>query len=206
MDGVLNGYGYFTRPIFYLYKLFGKRYKVFGVHERKVKRLAKIVKKTNAKIVISSTWRGSIKKYLQHQYGMNMNGRLVSGLFNYDSNKNFEILIDKSRCHSYDDIVKLLNLFKKYDIQLLDFTKNGCGEKREDQIQELIDNFDEKIESFIVIDDDIGDLQKFVGKELIRTSYQRKFKTKTWTNTIDGIRRKHIKQAIKILKGGKRWI
>ena len=33
-----------------------------GVHESKVKRLAKIIKKTDAKVVMSSTWRGMFWK------------------------------------------------------------------------------------------------------------------------------------------------
>lgn len=64
IDGVLNGYNFWT--------LFGwsiacklniKEWyrkhvrKPFGIHEEKVRRLSKIVKKTNAKVVMSSSWR-----------------------------------------------------------------------------------------------------------------------------------------------------
>ena len=66
IDGVLNGYNKWNTL---LYKIidalnseklrlwYKKEITPFGVHERKVKRLAKIVKATNAKIVISSSWR-----------------------------------------------------------------------------------------------------------------------------------------------------
>lgn len=66
IDGVLNGYN--------KWNLFGWKIACFtnskkiknwyrkvsdpvGIHERKVKRLAKIVKATNAKVVMSSSWR-----------------------------------------------------------------------------------------------------------------------------------------------------
>lgn len=66
IDGVLNGYSKWNVlgwKIVYLTK--SKRLKNWfrkltdpcGVHENKVKRLAKIVKTTNAKIVMSSSWR-----------------------------------------------------------------------------------------------------------------------------------------------------
>jgi hypothetical protein len=66
IDGVLNGYNRWTTL---LYKIidalnseklrlwYKKEITPFGVHERKVKRLSKIIKATNAKIVISSSWR-----------------------------------------------------------------------------------------------------------------------------------------------------
>ena len=66
IDGVLNGY---NRWNLFGWKLVcltkNERLKnwyrtitePFGVHERKVKRLAKIVKATNAKVVMSSSWR-----------------------------------------------------------------------------------------------------------------------------------------------------
>lgn len=66
IDGVLNGYNRWNRlgwNIICLTKIkklrlwYRKVTDPFGVHERKVKRLAKIVKATNAKVVMSSSWR-----------------------------------------------------------------------------------------------------------------------------------------------------
>lgn len=66
VDGVLNGYNFWTYlgwriacllPI-RIREFYRKISNVSGVHERKVKRLAKIVHKTGAKVVMSSTWRG----------------------------------------------------------------------------------------------------------------------------------------------------
>ena len=66
IDGVLNGYNKWNllgwkilskinyKPLELWYKCITNP---FGIHESKVKRLTKIVKATNAKIVLSSTWR-----------------------------------------------------------------------------------------------------------------------------------------------------
>ena len=66
IDGVLNGYNKWNllgwnivkrikyKPLELWYKRITKP---FGIHESKVKRLAKIVKATNAKIVMTSSWR-----------------------------------------------------------------------------------------------------------------------------------------------------
>lgn len=64
IDGVLNGYnkrlhliGSICMKIKPLKKLWFK-WDLFGIRWKYVKNLSKIVKKTNAKIVISSSWRG----------------------------------------------------------------------------------------------------------------------------------------------------
>lgn len=66
IDGVLNGYNRWnflgwnvicltkSKRMKYWYK---KLTEPFGIHERKIKRLAKIVRATNAKVVMSSSWR-----------------------------------------------------------------------------------------------------------------------------------------------------
>ena len=64
IDGVLNGYNLWTdlgwriACFLHIKELYRKLTDVSGVHERKVKRLAKIVHKTGAKVVMSSSWRG----------------------------------------------------------------------------------------------------------------------------------------------------
>lgn len=66
IDGVLNGYNnwnLFWWNIVCLTKnkklrhWYAKLTNPFGIHERKVKRLAKIVRVTNSKVVMSSSWR-----------------------------------------------------------------------------------------------------------------------------------------------------
>ena len=66
IDGVLNGYNFWNVLGWKIIKLFNcnklrlwyiHTINPFGIHERKVKRLAKIVEATNAKVVMSSSWR-----------------------------------------------------------------------------------------------------------------------------------------------------
>lgn len=66
IDGVLNGYNfleYFGWGLVCRIKneklkdWYRRKTDVCGIHKRKVKRLAKIVKRTNAKVVLSSSWR-----------------------------------------------------------------------------------------------------------------------------------------------------
>ena len=70
IDGVLNGYNFWNLLGWDIISKFkSNRLKgwyreltePFGVHERKVKRLAKIVHKTDAKVVISSSWRSGLQ-------------------------------------------------------------------------------------------------------------------------------------------------
>ena len=70
-DGVLNGYNFWSLLGWKLACLSHSKHikdwyrKVTdpcGVHESKVKRLAKIIKKTDAKVVMSSSWRGMFWK------------------------------------------------------------------------------------------------------------------------------------------------
>ena len=70
IDGVLNGYSRFTGLCYkvfsklHLLKFVKRHYDLFGVRTHKVKLLSKIVKKTGAKVVISSSWRGGgLKPY-----------------------------------------------------------------------------------------------------------------------------------------------
>ena len=71
IDGVLNGYNFWSSLGWKLACLSHNEYikdwyrnisDVSGIHESKVKRLAKIIKKTDAKVVMSSTWRGMFWK------------------------------------------------------------------------------------------------------------------------------------------------
>lgn len=78
IDGVLNGYNRWNllgwkivkkinyKPLILFYKRY---YQPFSIHESKVKRLAKIVHSTNAKVVMSSSWRhGWWKTPYEKQY------------------------------------------------------------------------------------------------------------------------------------------
>lgn len=87
IDGVLNGYG---PAQFRTWKTFqkiglGRWYKKhrrdpFGVHPEKVRRLARIIRKTDAKIVMSSSWRHG---FWQREYEeLTSGGKRLHDLFN----------------------------------------------------------------------------------------------------------------------------
>ena len=174
IDGVLNGYNFWNLSLFKLVSPFPKirdfvrrNYDIFGVHESKVKRLAKITKATGAVIVISSSWRGGwFTKYEE-----------------------------KSDRHK-----RLEDLFKKYNIKVIDITPKYFNGKRCDEILSWLSKHEEKVERFIVIDDESFDLQCFVDKELIKTSDVKDgdYIRGHWKENT-GLRRKHVKQAIKVL-------
>lgn len=168
VDGVLNGYnrwntlGWNVVCWFDSERLrnwYRKLTDPSGVHESKVKRLAKIVRKTNARVVMSSTWR-----------------------FGY-----WKVPYEKQ----WRNVQKLTDLLNKYSIEVIDITPRSSNGRREDEILSWLSNHEYKVNKFIVIDDDRFDLECFANKELIYTT----------SVSGRGLRRKHVKKAIKILKG-----
>lgn len=151
IDGVLNGYN----PL----NLFGwnivsklhvgenwyrKVTSPCGVHESKVKRLAKIVRETNAKVVMSSTWRSGYWKLL-HQ---------VDGI--------------EYKCHE-PNLIKLATLLQKYNIHVIDITPKSSDGRREDEIVAWLSRHEDEVESYLVLDDEKTDLQCFVDDRLVQT-------------------------------------
>lgn len=180
-DGVINGYGPLTELVFdlarrlHLLKPLRNHYKIFGVHKRKVKLLAKIVKKTNTKIVLSSSWRLG--------WELVEDGKCIS------RTKNGKLLRDELAKYGIEVYSKT---------EYLDTTKT-LGRKfpdwREDEIIEWLSRHKD-VESFVVLDDEDFDLQSFVGKELVLTSKKSYFKKGQKTS---GLKPVHVKKAIKIL-------
>lgn len=177
IDGVLNGYNFWNTLGWKIIRKFNSNKlkgwyrnltQPFGVHESKVKRLAKIVHKTmNTKVVISSCWRGGLQS---------------NNLNDYEK--------------------RLLELFKKYNIEIYDYTPILPSGKRENEIMAWLFR-NPQVNNFIILDDENFDLQCFIGKELIQTSSVprgRYIKGQWYENT--GLKNKHVRQAIKILNGG----
>ena len=174
IDGVLNGYNFWNLLGWNIISKFNSDKlkswyrditEPFGVHERKVKRLAKIVHNTmNTKVVISSCWR----------FGLQSNN------LSYAQGK-------------------LLDLFDKYDIKIYGYTPRSESGKRDEEIKAWLSKHKE-VNKFIILDDENFDLQCFMEKELIQTSSVprgRHIKGKWYENT--GLKRKHVRQAIKML-------
>lgn len=95
---------------------------------------------------------------------------------------------------------ELVDKLNKYGIIIMDRTPiiefNGSYSHRETEIRDWLSRHD-NIESFVILDDEQFDLQGFIGKELVRTSNSDYIKGNWYENT--GLKRKHVKQAIKIL-------
>lgn len=180
IDGVLNGYGfgeYIGWKIVCIFK--SRRIRNWyrrvtdpcGVHESKMKRLAKIVKKTGAKIVMSSSWRhGWWKRPYEEMF--------------YDQKK-------------------LTDLFKKYNIEVIDITPSLRSGKRDKEILQWLSEHENEVENFIILDDENSFMRKFDNDErFIQTS------TVTLGQMIcghwrerTGLKRRHMKRAIKVLGG-----
>lgn len=178
IDGVLNGYNKWTYLLIDISKFLHiptnfmrKRLNIFGIRETYVRRLAKIVKSTDAKVVMSSSWRNG---YWYTPYE-----------------------------EKTGDRKKLHDLLVKYGIEVIDITPTLCG-KREDEINQWLNNTNLNVKSFVILDDESFDIQSFVGKQLVKTSSVKEgqmIQGLARENT--GLKRKHVKKAIKILKGEK---
>ena len=180
VDGVLNGYnrwntlGWNIVCKFNSEKLrnwYRKLTDPCGIHKKKVKLLAKIVRNTGAKVVMSSSWRFAWKKGTSAL-------DVLGGKFKY-----------------------LDDLFKKYDIEIIDITPNLPRQKRDSEIIQWLAQHEDEVENFIILDDENSFMQAFWDDErFIQTSEVPKgimIKGLDVENT--GLKRKHVKQAIKIL-------
>jgi hypothetical protein len=177
VDGVLNGYSKFTGLLYWCFvrlkmmKFVNKHYDIFGVRTHKVRLLSKIIKRTGAKVVISSSWRGGW--YQPYEEKKNRQKSLHDKLTKF----NIEVIGITPRV-----------------------SKGDHYSHRESEIKQWITECGETINSFVILDDESYDLQSFVGKELIKTSEVKEgemIRGSWYENT--GLKRKHVNQAIKIL-------
>ena len=182
VDGVLNGYNRWNTLGWDIVCKFNSEklrnwYREItdpcGVHEKKVKLLAKIVHNTGAKVVMSSTWRHSYWKF-------------VNGESDYD----------------IDRIKKLADLLNKYNIEVIDITPKSPRGRRDDEIIAWLSRHEEDVDRFVILDDERFDLECFADKELVQTSSVPKgIMIKGFDYEDTGLKRKHVKQAIKLLRG-----
>lgn len=176
IDGVLNGYNFWSllgwkvARMLHITDWYRKHTRpIFSVHEEKVKRLAQIVHATNAKVVMSSSWR--------------------HGWWNTPYEK------------MHEDYKLLSNLFNKYDIEVIDITGKDPDGRRENEIYTWIDEHYSEIFSFVILDDEKFDLERFSDFRLVQTSSVRKGEIikGQWFENL-GIKRRHVKKAIEVLK------
>lgn len=178
IDGVLNGYNYWYylgwKIVCFinnksLKKLYRKITDPYGIHESKIKRLAKIVKRTNAKVVMSSSWRAI-------WFGVPYDK--LTG-----DKKKLSDLLNKYNIKIIDQTPKSPD--GRRDKEILAWLS-----KHEEEVENFIILDDEN--SFLrAFDDDKRFIQtSSVAKGVMIQGFPRE-------NT--GLKNKHVKQAIKIL-------
>lgn len=156
IDGVLNGPNLLINifyDILYKLKLHSLAHRVidiFGVHEIKVRRLAKIVKATDAKVVMSSSQRRAYWKYKQNP----------------------------SEFKGNSNIIKLDNLLHKYGIEVIDITGNDPnGSKRGLEILQWLAEHESEVNSFCIIDDEKFDIETLFADRLVYTGVGTNYKS-----------------------------
>lgn len=120
---------------------------VYFVNDDKIKLLKQIIDRTDAKVVLSSTWR--------------------LGWFDIDTNPN----ATPKKYSIADDFIRLENKLKEYGITFLSRTPMTEERHRETEIDMWIKNWGgDVIESFVILDDD-SDMKPYM-KHLIQTSWE----------------------------------
>ena len=181
IDGVLNGYNRWNTLGWNIVCKFNSKklrnwYRELtdpcGVHENKVKLLAKIVHRTGAKVVMSSCWRAAYWKFV--------NGE----------------------SDSTDRVKELADLLNKYNIEVIDITPKSPRGRRDDEIIAWLSKHEDEVDNFVILDDERFDLECFADKELVQTSSVPKgVMIKGFDYEDTGLKRKHVKKAIKVLNG-----
>ena len=171
VDGVLNGYNYFTKIKFnildflHLRKWHLKHFDLFGVHTIRVWRLSKIVRRTGAKVVISSTWRhGWFRPY-------ESKGRR-----------------DK----------ELEDKLRRFKIPVIGITPRINSGKRGLEIQMWLAEHS-NVESFVILDDESFDIEDLYKDQLVKTRARNIDMIKGAWKENTGIKPRHVRQAIRIL-------
>lgn len=188
VDGVLNGYNFWNQLGWLIVsKINNNKIKgwyrnstePFGIHTLKFRRLAKIVRKTGAKVVISSSWRR----------------RLTQTPFEkMDKNElKFHNLCNKYNIDIYD--ITPYSADGRRDKEILTWLAKF-------ETDRMLSGRHDKNYKFVILDDERYDLECFVDKELVQTSSVKKdqmIKGRWRENT--GLKNKHVRKAIKILNG-----
>ena len=193
IDGVLNGYNFWNQlgwKIVYktksqkLKKWYRDTTEPFGIHTPKFKRLVKIVRKTGAKIVISSSWRWRLTRTP------------------YEEMDEYELKFYKL-CKKYNieiyDITPRSNSGRR-DEEILTWLSQHQYDFDIESSDELVTYTFEPSIKFAILDDERYDLECFADKELVQTSSVKKGQMIKghWQETT-GLRNKHVRKAIKIL-------
>lgn len=96
-----------------------------------------------------------------------------------------------------EKMASLIKLFNNYGLHIYDITPKDPNGVRQNEIDAWLKHKD--VESFIVIDDDPFDLQKFLHKELIKTSFTPDNEMIKNMDDCTGLCERHVIEAIKKL-------
>lgn len=89
----------------------------------------------------------------------------------------------------------LVDVLEKYQLKIIDKTVYLESGKREDEIKEWLDNSEEKIENFVIIDDGAYDWYRHgYDKHLVKTDFCK-----------GGLREVHVQRAVDILNKTPFW-
>lgn len=134
------------------------------IDEAMVARLVNIVKETNAKIVLSSSWRTGFSHDTCEPLGEQAQG--------------------------------LVDILNRYGLSI--YSRTGNGRDRTYEIEEWLHTRND-IDSFVILDDNSYDLQKFIGKELVKTSFTAPNEMVKDMGDCTGLQDEHVVKAINIL-------
>lgn len=107
----------------------------------------------------------------------------------------------KMECGKYtplnEKMASLIKLFNEYGLSIYDVTPKDANGIRQNEIEAWLKN--KNIENFIVIDDESFDLQIFLNKELIKTSFTADDEMIKNMDDCAGLCEHHVVEAIKKL-------
>ena len=180
IDGVLNGYNFWTsfgwRFVSFIKterikSLYRKYFDPDGVHERKVKRLSKIVEATDAKIVMSGSQRFGWRNIPYNK-----------------APKDFKKLTDLFIKYNIDVIDITPDLHRK-------------NFKRDKEILQWLYDNQERVDKYIILDDENTLLPYYNNdNRFIQTSSVDKgVMIKGYYKENTGLKNRHVKEAIRIL-------
>ena len=96
-----------------------------------------------------------------------------------------------------EKMASLIKLFNEYGLSIYDVTPKDVNGIRHNEIDMWLQ--DKNVESFIIIDDDSSNLQKFLHKGLIKTSFTADNEMIKNMDDCTGLCEHHVIEAIKTL-------
>lgn len=98
------------------------------------------------------------------------------------------------------DLKRLEELFRKYNLEIIDITPQCVSNRREDEIISWLARNEKKVDNFVILDDERSNLECFVGSNLVQTSSIKEGEIiKGYSSENTGLKKKHIKMAVDIL-------